>query len=79
MSFPSSCLVKQALSVERIIGIKFCGILMMAPDVQHKLEHVHGIYINSLGYLSYHILMVKEMASLNSKIFLAPGGQIVKH
>ena len=67
--------MKQALSVERILGIKFCGILMMALDV----EHANGIYINSLCYISYHILVVQEVTSLNSKICLAPGGQIVEH
>jgi len=79
MPFPYLCLVKQALSVERILGIKFCGILMMALDVQHKVEHTHGIYLNNLCYISYHILLVQEMTCLNSKICLAPGGQIVKH
>ena len=79
MPFPSSCLVKQALSVERILGLKFYGILMMALDVQLKVEHANGIYINSLCYLSYHILVVQEMTSLNSNICLAPGGHIVKH
>ena len=79
MPLPSLCLVKQALTVERILGIKLCGILMVALDVQHKAEHVHGIYINSLCYISYHMLVVQEMTSLNSKICWAPGGQVVKH
>ena len=48
---------------------------MMALDV----EHANGIYINSLCYISYHILVVQEVTSLNSKICLAPGGQIVEH
>jgi hypothetical protein len=41
---------------------------MMALDVQLKVEHANGININSLCYLSYQILMVHEMTSLNSKI-----------
>ena len=51
---------------------------MIALDVQLKVEHAHGIYLNSLCYISYHILVVQGMTFLNSKICLAHGGQIVK-
>jgi len=74
MPFPSSCLVKQAFSVERTVGIKFCGMLRMALDVQQKFEHAHGIYTNSPYYILYHILVMLEMTSLNSQVCLAPGG-----
>ena len=79
LPFPSSCLLKQALSVERTLVIKFCEILRMALGVQLKLDHAHGIYTNSLWYISYHILEMLEMTSLNSQICLASGGQIVKN
>jgi len=52
---------------------------MMALDVQINAEHAHGIYINSLCCISYHILGMQEMISLNSRIYLTHGGQIVKH
>jgi len=50
---------------------------MMALDVQLKVEHAHRLYINSLCYISYHILEMLEMTSLNSQICLTRGGQIV--
>jgi hypothetical protein len=71
--------VKEGFCVDRTLGIKLCGILGMALDVQLKLEHAHGIYTNSLCHISYHILQMLEMTSLNSQIYLAPGGQIVKN
>ena len=71
--------MKQTLSVERTLGIKFCGILRMALSVQLEVEHANGVYINSFCYLSYHILEMQEITSLNSQICLGPGGQIVKH
>jgi hypothetical protein len=39
---------------------------MMALDVQLKMEHAHGLYINSLCYISYHILEMQEMTKLSN-------------